>query len=312
MKKVTNYLLAGLALLSLVFTSCEDDATSKPPSLSFRGGAEYTSSDATLTVGETFIVGVTALPNAESGKKLSNFTIIRTFNNVPFTVLDSALGNVESLDLDIFFTANLEEGSERFVFKVTDKDGESIEKAINITTEPGVIPITEKDNLTLNAQADGPNSAASNKSFLATADGSTYLVGETGANADAIDLMFMRHATLKATYPDFSLRSPDYQAIEDYFDLIDAASYTVDGKNSTALMLIEGSVDFDNLDNSGILEATAGIESSNSGIVDDLDEGMYVGFMTEDGKKGVIKIVEVIPASTYQGSNMVISYKVQQ
>lgn len=311
MKKLTNYLLASAALVSMVFTSCSDDDTPKPPSLSFRGGSEYVSSDATVTVGENFIVGVTSLPNSESGKKLSNFTIVRTFNNVPFTVLDSALGNVESLDMDIIFSANLDAGSERFVFTVTDKDGEMVENAIVITTELGIVPITEKDNIELNAQADGPNSAASNESFLATVDGATYLVGETGNNADVIDMMFMRHNSLKATYPDFSLRSPDYAVIEDYFDLIDAATYASSGMRNTKLMIITSSVDFDNLDNSGIVEATDGVESG-SAIVDDLDEGMFVGFITEDGKRGVIRVESTVPGATYQASNMTISYKVQQ
>jgi hypothetical protein len=131
----------GLLLLTgaMVFTSCnkdDDDPVDINPNLAFMGGADYTSSDATFIVGEAFKVGVNASENANSGKKLVSFVVVRTFNNVPTTVLDSSFSSA-TFTWEDNLLANAEVGTERWTFTVTDKDGVASQLAFVITTEAG-------------------------------------------------------------------------------------------------------------------------------------------------------------------------------
>lgn len=89
MKKF-NVLLAILFLAGASFlTSCsndDDENLDVTPTISFKGGAGYTSDDANVTVGDSVKVGITATENTNSGEKLNYFEVTSTFNNVEETV----------------------------------------------------------------------------------------------------------------------------------------------------------------------------------------------------------------------------------
>lgn len=160
MKKL-NYLLLGLVAMGFAFTSCEGDDKDTPPTINLTGEAGYVSTDATVTVGETFKVGITAIPNTGSSSKLTKFTVTRTFNNVSETAVDSTLDKLTSFNANIIFTAQAEEGEERIVFEVTDKDGQVAEKVLIIKTEPSSNPLSTEKTFSLvytsSTQSDGKN-----------------------------------------------------------------------------------------------------------------------------------------------------------
>lgn len=161
--KKTIYLF-GLLLLAgaFVVSSCkkddddDDQPTSYPPVLTFIGGGDYVDSDATLIVNEAFMVGINASENATSGKNIESFEVVRTFNNIPVDVYsEDNIGEPNYTWSDTLF-ANAEVGIERWTFTVTDKNGESTELAINITTEAGTTPLAAPEALQWQRVAGAP------------------------------------------------------------------------------------------------------------------------------------------------------------
>jgi len=158
-------LLMGLAILGLaVFvTSCTKDTTGKPPSINFKGGSGYVSADDSLALGATFKVGITASPNTDSQEKLVGFKVVRTFNNVPTTVVDTTLDKLTSFSADIITNARNTAGSERLTFTITDKNSESAEIALNIYTKAAAVetPLGAEQAFSLiykgSSQSDGAN-----------------------------------------------------------------------------------------------------------------------------------------------------------
>ena len=88
--KKTIYLVLALVLTGTIFiSSCQkDDPIVVPPSISFVAGADYVSADITMLTNHQFKVGINTNKDAESDNKLTNFKVVRTFNNIPFTVID--------------------------------------------------------------------------------------------------------------------------------------------------------------------------------------------------------------------------------
>src|SRR6056297_3252548 len=113
-------LLLGLTIVFAMigFTSCSDDEDSTggdgstpdlSPSISFLGGAEYTSSDVTVGLGDTIKVGIQANANATSGEKLSNFRATR--DNGAEVIIDSSFKE-SSFTLDLTIIADTTARSE--------------------------------------------------------------------------------------------------------------------------------------------------------------------------------------------------------
>ena len=128
-------IIALLTATAALFTSCakDEDPTEQNPTVNFKGGAAYVSADATLPAGSDFTIGINAASNTESNAKLVKFTVVRTFNNLPTTVLDSTM-DASSLNFENTYQVKTEAGAERWTFEVTDKDGNKSSVSLNITT----------------------------------------------------------------------------------------------------------------------------------------------------------------------------------
>ncbi|MCD4745672.1 MAG: hypothetical protein K8R58_05185, partial [Bacteroidales bacterium] len=143
MKKL-SYLLGLLLIAGMIFSSCkkdedDNDPIDLTPTINLKGDAGYTSGDVTINEGDTILVGIIALSNTNSGKKLTNFKLTLTSNNVPQVLIDSTLNGTT---FDVNYKIGFPDASVvRLSAKITDKDGQSKEISFNITIEEVATPL---------------------------------------------------------------------------------------------------------------------------------------------------------------------------
>ncbi len=107
-----------------------------PPDVVFKTGAGYTSADATIALGDTIKVGITATKTEDDLKSYNasyaydGASSTTTFYNYLMT---SAEYNGYSKDLDII-VRNVA-GSERWVFSIVDRDGNITQKSLTLTVQ---------------------------------------------------------------------------------------------------------------------------------------------------------------------------------
>lgn len=307
MKKV-NYLFVLSALLGLFFASCEPTEHAAPTisitntsPILLNAGIDSVTIEGTIVaeagLDEVVVIKVTGLSEQQIGSYNSfDDGVISTSDDINYDINLPVTGITEDITIRI---------------EVTDKDNQEASQAVEID----FTALFELSNVTLNAQANGPISSTTNESFLATADGSLYTLEEVNALASTanIDIMFMRHSTLKAGEPDFSLRSPDNEGVVDYFEVLEL-DYPAT-MNTTKLKSVIDVIDWDDMSAADFESATSGVETGES-IVDNVDDGDIIAFVTEAGKKGLIRVVQIVDpgdvAERYMKSNIIIDYKVEE
>ena len=121
--------------LGLMFTSCkkDDEKPDQKPTISFKGGSNYISEDATIIAGETFTIGINANANTDSGEKLTSVKYTITSNNTIVHEFDSVFKE-SSYSLDYNFTMT-NAGEAKIKYVVTDKVGEKAEISLTIISE---------------------------------------------------------------------------------------------------------------------------------------------------------------------------------
>jgi hypothetical protein len=278
--KKWKFLFAALMMSTAVFvTSCgnDEDETDPGPSLTLKGGPEYTSADANLLIGASIKVGVVGGKSSVSGNKLTKFRFIYTANNVPTTLLDTTL-NADSFnwETDLEFTGV---GSGRLSFELTDKGGMKVEKGFNVVVQG---PETKKySNVVLGSWNDAEGS------FFATSEGVAYNVTQTSTvptNQAKIDFLFFKGVTNGNT-----IASPDD------IDANTIATLQLNGWttklqtrfNTTQMTAAE----FDAI---GTNYVFPNFNLNNQATkANELEEGEVVLFKTQSGKIGLIKIVDL-------------------
>jgi hypothetical protein len=278
--KKWKFLFAALMMSAAVFvTSCgkDEDETDPGPSLTIKGGPEYTSADANLLIGASIKVGVVGGKSSVSGNKLTRFRFIYTANNVPTTLLDTTL-NADSFnwETDLEFTGV---GSGRLSFELTDKGGMKVEKGFNVVVQG---PETKKySNVELGSWNDAIGS------FFATSEGIPYNVTQTStvpANQAKIDFLFFKGATNGNT-----IASPDDIDANTISDLkLNLWTTKLQTRfNTTQITAAE----FDAI---GTNYVFPNFNLNNQATkANQLDPGEVVLFKTQSGKIGLIKIVSL-------------------
>ncbi|MCK5775770.1 MAG: hypothetical protein KAH25_06335, partial [Bacteroidales bacterium] len=135
--------------LGLVFTSCkkdDDETLDLTPSISFKGGNGYVSEDATVVVGEEFVIGINANSNSNSNEKLTSVKYTITSNNSIIAEFDSVFKET-AFSLDYHFTmTNASEAKIKFV--ATAKDGETKTISLTVIAEEGTTDLGQSTDLT--------------------------------------------------------------------------------------------------------------------------------------------------------------------
>lgn len=286
--KNVKLLLGLIAIVSLgMFMGCEDTAEGDlSPDISLKAGADYYVSGTTVAPGSLIKFGVTVTANAESGKKIQNVRVTRTFNNSPTVVVDTSL-NEDTFVQDWILTARNEAGEENIKIEAFDKDNESAEISFNIVTDAGLTKSLISHDITLGAQ----NSATG--SFCASFEGEVYTITELkdGNEYANVDIVYYYGATNKSAL--FSPKSIADNSItwsgsvptenwgtpnETLFNKVSAADY-----NDATYTSVE------TLGMSGDLHIANGGRSP----VDGLKSGDAYAFKTADGKYGVLSVTSV-------------------
>jgi len=301
--KRLSLLFAILLMASVPFlTSCgtDEETTDVKPTINFVGGAGFTAADVTLEAGENFKVGINAFSNTSSKAKLTKFKVVRTFDNVPFTALDSTLSSTDVFNINIEALAYPEAGSERWTFTITDKDGQSSEVSFNITTTAVIGgPI-----VSYNQKILGSYDNLLYGSSFASSDGIVYTLTEAKANAAKIDWMYYYGgATNLAT-----LVAPiDATASSVFSGVNGPASWSVRNDTKLGIVTLPTGVTWDNITtDTEIITLATGLSATKANM---LAVGNIVAFKTVTGKMGLIKI-EAITGTT--AGSITYSVKVQQ
>ena len=121
----------------LLFSSCEKDE-GKLPSISFKTGGTYISSDATVTGGTTIMMGIEA-SKSEDRDVLKKFNISRSVNGGAETSLqDKSLSSSEEdkFSTDFNFTLDTTKGqTNKFIYTITNRDGLTNQVALTVTVK---------------------------------------------------------------------------------------------------------------------------------------------------------------------------------
>jgi hypothetical protein len=297
--KTMNWVLS-LLLLSAVFftTSCTKDSevpVDQPPTITLQVGADYTYQNTTVTVNTPLKVGIRALENATSGANLTNFTFTRTFNGQTNTY-DTTF-NSSSYQVDWLISANSQAGNETFIFTIKDKDGFTSNITIIITTTPITGEINTWSMKLLGAQASTTGSS------FASIDGTVYSLANAKANANKVDWLYYYGATDLAT-----IAAPNDANAKTVYNNATNGLQTWAQLNATTFKLITDAVDFDAITDDAVIVA-----QTASGVIQtripQLLAGKMIAFITQSGKKGILKVESITGTSD---GTMTISVKVQK
>ena len=276
--KINRILFLFLIIAGVGLSSCkkDDDIVNPEPTLSFIGGAGYTSSDVTITTDEQIKVGFNAAFNQETNEKLKNFKLTITANNVPQVLIDSTLNNeVFNTTINISFP---EPTTARLEGVVTDDAGRTASVSFNIVVEQSGVKVVKYTDVELGSWNDEIGS------FYNAQENMIYTVNEAAANQAKVDFVFYKGQTNLNT-----LAAPADASLETILTF-NINSWTT--RNAT--MFIGTTMTAEEFDSIGdyydfpeFVEADADIKMIN------MENGDVVYFKTQAGVLGYIKVVDL-------------------
>ena len=311
MKKLSLLFIAFTLTLSVsILSSCNDGDNPTPtvaPTIT------VTPDDDTLkvTVGEIVDYQV----NWSSTDPLQSAKISYTAGTLSQIILDTTFATeVKSFgfNLSIEVTDAIPVGTViEFIYFGSTKDNSTLISRY-VLVETGM---STYEGVVLQAQADGPATAATNLSFYFSAMNERFTLNQS-ADADTsalIDLVFTHHAIFR-TNEELSFQSPNSANLHQMWAELPGFDppydYNIDNKNQTYFKKVDVA-DWDNLDYDGIEEVVGdiGTEIKIRGIF----EGDFIAFETQAGKKGIMKIITtVIEHNPYNETYITFDVKVQK
>jgi hypothetical protein len=298
MKRIFFYVAAIIISSATFLTSCteEEDPVNLPPSISFLAGDTLISSNSTVTVDETFHVGVNAVANVTSQSKIQSIRVTRIFNNQ--TVGDNTFPyNDEAVTVIIEFEALPEIGTENIEFTVTDKDGQSAKKSLQITTEEAESDINAWEMRILGSWDNDTGSS------FASVDGIVYKLNEAFINQSKIDFMYWWGQSTSAT-----IGSPNDENADDVFNTGQYALDNWDTLNDTKFKTTSvTATDFDAIQTAA--ECISLANGANQTRIGGLVKDQVIAFITVTGKHGLIRANSIVTGSA---GSITIDVKVEK
>lgn len=291
--KSTKFYFIALFSLVVFFAGCNDDEKVLDPTISLSGGNGYTSSDATVKPGDSVLVKIIANKGVD-GKDLDKLEVLVAYDGGA-PVVYKTISDIKSASLteEMTFAARTKEGTEGWIFKITDKDGLNAETRITLTVKSDVVNPTAPKKFNVTFTGGG-------KEHCSSQDGNTYTKAEGAANASKIDLSFFYSGTSKS-----NMISPKERS--------DAAVYTTNtiswGSVITEFRKTNLSTsDFDALNDESKLQGffdggtATQVPTRPDGVRfteanGDFVVGKVIAFKS-NGKYGLIKIVSVASSAT--------------
>lgn len=132
--KAIKFLAIG-ALFILSSVGCEKDKHI-PPNVSFKTGTGYTSENATVAQGTDVMVGFVA---DKTEDELKTFNVSYAFDGATTTNTAETFtltgDEEEHYEKDYMFTTRSQAGTERWIFTITDRDGNIAQKELVLTVQ---------------------------------------------------------------------------------------------------------------------------------------------------------------------------------
>lgn len=309
MRKIN--LFVGLLLITGMgfITSCSKDSTTDvSPSIVFKGGVDFIASDVTLDAGSSFHVGITAAANSTSGKNLTKFKVVRTFNNTPTTELDTTI-NTANFSWEAYYSTNTSAGTERWTFTITDKDGQTNELAFVITTEATAGEIYTYTAVLLAGQLN-PDGG----SFYSTLNDSVMKEGIANVNQSRIDMIYFYGGSSTIYASIVAPASTQLSDVPEFSYILDATNadhWTV--TNQTKFRLVTG-IEWALVTNDALIASNAiALHDMNINL---LSENQIIAFETAStsanpGKKGLFKVI-ALSGSSGADRSITIEVKIQK
>lgn len=132
MKKICSFVAILATIISM--SSCDKDA-GKLPNISFKTGANYVSSDVTLTKDTTVTIGITA-SKAEKEDVLKSFDASKVLDggaSASFSSESLSGSNGDNYSKDLSIHVRNSAGTEKYTFTVVNRDGLKNSVSLTIT-----------------------------------------------------------------------------------------------------------------------------------------------------------------------------------
>jgi hypothetical protein len=199
------------------------------------------------------------------------------------------------------------------VFAATDYKSSFEDRYFQII--PPATSMSTYQGVVLQAQADGTTSANTNLSFYSATTNERFTFNQAAedVNAQKIDVVFTHHSVFKgtATNAEMSFQSPNEANLVQMWNEMPGFpyDYNTSNKNQTYLKMLSN-VDWDNLSYEAIQEKVGEIGTMTR--IRGLNDGDYIGFMTEGGKYGIIKVTATnVVHNPYNASTITFDVKIQ-
>lgn len=131
---IRNSFITIITTAFFLLSSCEKDKMI-PPTIDFTTGAGYVSADGHLAANTAFKIGVTAT-RTEEKDDLKTFVVTRSYDGGSETTIDNvAIPSAQAAEFtkDYSLTTRNQNGTEKYTFTVTNRDGLITTKSITIT-----------------------------------------------------------------------------------------------------------------------------------------------------------------------------------
>jgi hypothetical protein len=288
MKKLTLLVLFA-SLTSVFLNSCkgDDPAAPKPtPSINFKGGANYVSSNVTLAPDTTYTFGINA--NGTDGEKISRVRVTANTNGTGEAIIFDSTMKLASYNREWTRQTGTLPGSKTVItITATQTNNESSSVSFTITVGPKPKQVQVRPNITMGAQSNSTSG-----SFFDFSTTTVKLLPAANSNPELIDFIYYYGATNKATFS-----AADDAQVTQIFPSI--SNWSVK-KASRFRKTTMSATDFDNM-NQGDASTPIDDQAKLSGFatkVTDLKVGDVIVFLTEGGAKyGLIRI-KTLNAST--------------
>jgi hypothetical protein len=192
MRKLNVFLIAALAVVTIMSSCKKDDDPVGPPTLNFIGGEGFVDTDATIAVNTIFKVGIAATSNAETSEKLSSLRLTRTVDGTAFIDTTFTI-NENTFNINFEFNAQQDGVVETIAFVLTDKAGQMAEKSLTITYDMIYTGVTKHSDVTMGSYNDDYGS------FYASGTNTVYSKADATSNQSMIDFIFYLGATNGST-----------------------------------------------------------------------------------------------------------------
>lgn len=290
-----------LAFVIITAISCTKDEETPIPTIAFKTGENYVSTDTTMVVGTNFTMGIRA--ESSSAKNITNVKVIRKLDGgTPENVIDSTTA-APSLSLSWPLTSSGTDGFyEEFTCEVSDANKMTNSVSFTVYTvpaDPGIIIYSNVVLASFNLNFDH---------FLSLSNGVTYDTAQCKETEiqELIDIVYYDNMVTGHTImsPDVAFLNDIYPSME-YWTIRNETMFSKTEITSGAFQAIESIDELNNAFINAVPELT--LE-----FIDNNEEGQVFAFITEEGVKGLINITDTQSSANYGESILTFDVKIEK